>query len=165
MTPHPVTVYSHMTDLLLCYPLMWNVTLEYTATHFIVLSMTCRVIFRRPSIYLKKTLKSHAIQMAFSEKLYRKYPPCLKLRVSLFSIIHFIKIYTVAPPLRGHPVKKPTLLKRPLENVNLTINVLIMKRERYTFPGGGYIKPYLHRKTCPRYAGRSPTGACERRHT
>ena len=40
MTPHPVTVYRHGADLLLCYPLMWNVTLEYTATHFIVLGKT-----------------------------------------------------------------------------------------------------------------------------
>ena len=34
VTPNPVTVYSNMADLELCYPLMWNVTLEYTATHF-----------------------------------------------------------------------------------------------------------------------------------
>ena len=33
-TPHPVTVYRHGVDLSLCYPLMWNVTQEYTATHF-----------------------------------------------------------------------------------------------------------------------------------
>ena len=37
MTPHPVTVYRHGTDLSLCYTLMWNVTLEYTTTHFNVL--------------------------------------------------------------------------------------------------------------------------------
>ena len=30
MTPHPVTVYRHGADMLLCYPLMWNVTLEYS---------------------------------------------------------------------------------------------------------------------------------------
>ena len=40
MTPHPVTVYIHAADLSLCYPLMWNVTLEYTATHFNVLGET-----------------------------------------------------------------------------------------------------------------------------
>ena len=40
MTPHPVTVYRHGTDLLLCYPLMWKVTLEYTITHFTVLGKT-----------------------------------------------------------------------------------------------------------------------------
>ena len=40
MTPHPVTVYRHGADLSLCYPLMWNVTLEYTATHFNVLGET-----------------------------------------------------------------------------------------------------------------------------
>ena len=33
MTPHPVTAYRHRADLLY-YSLMWNVTLEYTATHF-----------------------------------------------------------------------------------------------------------------------------------
>ena len=40
MTPHPVTVYQHRANLSLCYPLMWNVTLEYTTTHFNVLSKT-----------------------------------------------------------------------------------------------------------------------------
>ena len=35
-TPHPVTVYRHMT-MSLCHPLMWNATLEYTTTHFNVL--------------------------------------------------------------------------------------------------------------------------------
>ena len=39
-TPHPVTVFRHGADLSLCYPLMWNVTLEYTATHFNVLGET-----------------------------------------------------------------------------------------------------------------------------
>ena len=40
MTPHPVTVYRNGADLTLCYPLMWNVTLEYTATHFNVVNQT-----------------------------------------------------------------------------------------------------------------------------
>ena len=40
MTPHPVTVYRHRPDLPLCYPLMWNITLEYTTTHFNVLGQT-----------------------------------------------------------------------------------------------------------------------------
>ena len=39
-TPHPVTVYRHRANLSLCYPSMWNVTLEYTATHFNVLGET-----------------------------------------------------------------------------------------------------------------------------
>ena len=39
-TPHPVTVYRHRADLSLCYPLMWNIALEYTATHFNVLGET-----------------------------------------------------------------------------------------------------------------------------
>ena len=37
MTPHPVTVYRYRANWSLCYPLMWNITLEYTATHFNVL--------------------------------------------------------------------------------------------------------------------------------
>ena len=39
-TSHPVTVYRHGANLSLCYPSMWNVTLEYTATHFNVLGET-----------------------------------------------------------------------------------------------------------------------------
>ena len=34
MTPHPVTVYRHTIGPSLCFPLVWNVTLEYTTTHF-----------------------------------------------------------------------------------------------------------------------------------
>ena len=40
MTSHPVTVYRHRANLSLCYPFMWNVTLEYTTTHFNVLGQT-----------------------------------------------------------------------------------------------------------------------------
>ena len=39
-TPHPVTVHRHGADLSLCYPLMWNVTLEYITTHFNILGET-----------------------------------------------------------------------------------------------------------------------------
>ena len=40
VTPHLVTVYRHRADLSLCYPLMWNVTLEATTTCFNVLGLT-----------------------------------------------------------------------------------------------------------------------------
>ena len=40
MTPQPVTAYRHGADLSLCYPLMWNVTLEYITTHFNVFGQT-----------------------------------------------------------------------------------------------------------------------------
>ena len=40
MAPHPITVCRHRADLSLCYLLMWNVTLEYTTTHFIILGQT-----------------------------------------------------------------------------------------------------------------------------
>ena len=35
------------------------------------------------------------------------------------------KHYTVEPLLRGHPEERPPPLERPLDNVNLNINVLI----------------------------------------
>ena len=38
--PHPVTVYIYSADLSLCYLLIWNITLAYTATHFYVLGKT-----------------------------------------------------------------------------------------------------------------------------
>ena len=37
---HPVTVHGCGADMWLCYPLMWNVTLEYTTAHFNVLGQT-----------------------------------------------------------------------------------------------------------------------------
>ena len=36
----PVSGYKHRADLSLCFPLMWNITLEYTTTHFNVLGQT-----------------------------------------------------------------------------------------------------------------------------
>ena len=35
------------------------------------------------------------------------------------------KLHTVEPLLRGHPDERPPPLERPLDHVNLTINVLI----------------------------------------
>ena len=40
ITPYPVTVYRHRADLSLCYPMIWNVTLEYKTTHFNVSGKT-----------------------------------------------------------------------------------------------------------------------------
>ena len=40
MAPHPITLYKHRADLPLHYPLIRNLTLEYTATHFNVLGQT-----------------------------------------------------------------------------------------------------------------------------
>ena len=40
MTPHHATVYRHRADLSLCYPLMWNVIMEYTTIHFNVFGKT-----------------------------------------------------------------------------------------------------------------------------
>ena len=42
----------------------------------------------------------------------------------IYSIIDH-RLYTVEPLLRGHPDERPTPLERPLDNVNLNINVLI----------------------------------------
>ena len=55
MTSHPVTVYRQGADLSLCYPLMWNVTLEYTATHFNVLGQT-RLGNPSPTFHTLQTL-------------------------------------------------------------------------------------------------------------
>ena len=54
MTPHPITVYRHRADLLLCYPLIWKVTLEYTATHFNVLGKNQHGNLSRPSTHTSK---------------------------------------------------------------------------------------------------------------
>ena len=54
MTPHPVTVYRHRADLSLCYPLMWNVTLEYTATQFNVFGKTRLGNPSRPSTHISE---------------------------------------------------------------------------------------------------------------
>ena len=68
-TPHPVTVYRHRADLSLCYPLMWNVTLEYTATHFNVLGET-RPGNPCPTFH---THQLDAVIVVNSRKLSRKY--------------------------------------------------------------------------------------------
>ena len=34
-------------------------------------------------------------------------------------------LYTAKPLLRGHPYKRPAPLERPLDNVNLNINLFI----------------------------------------
>ena len=39
LTPHPLTLDRHRADLL-CYPLMWNIKLEYTTFQFYVLGQT-----------------------------------------------------------------------------------------------------------------------------
>ena len=49
--PHPIIVYRHGADLSLCNPLMWNVTLEYTATHLMYCARSGQEIFPRPSTH------------------------------------------------------------------------------------------------------------------
>ena len=71
MAPHPVTVYRHGADLWLCYPLMWNVALKYTATHFNVLVRPDREILPRPSTHTSE--RDAVIKVIISWKLYRKY--------------------------------------------------------------------------------------------
>ena len=72
MTPHPVTVYRHGADLLLCYPLMWNITLEYTATHFNVLGETCPGN-PSPTFHTPANAQLDAVMVVNSLKLSRKY--------------------------------------------------------------------------------------------
>ena len=66
MTPHPVTVYRHGAELSLCYPLMWDITLEYTATHFNVLGQTRPGIFPRPSTHTSEVVVSQKLSRAAS---------------------------------------------------------------------------------------------------
>ena len=73
MLPHPVTVYRHRADLLLCYPLMWNVTLEFTATHFKVLGKT-RPGNPFPTFHTyHRSLNLYTDMVVVSRKLGRKY--------------------------------------------------------------------------------------------
>ena len=72
MTPHPVTVYRHGADLSLCYPLMWNVTLEYTATHFNVLGET-RPGNPSTTFHTPANAQLDAVMVVNSWKLSRKY--------------------------------------------------------------------------------------------
>ena len=71
-TPHPVTVYRHGADLSLCYPLMWNVTLEYTATHFNVLGET-RLGNPSTTFNTPANAQLDAVMVVNSRKLSRKY--------------------------------------------------------------------------------------------
>ena len=72
MTPYPVTVYRHGADLSLCYPLMWNVTLEYTATHFNVLGKI-RPGNPSPTLHTPANAQLDAVMVVNSQKLSRKY--------------------------------------------------------------------------------------------
>ena len=73
MTPHPVTVYSHGVDLSLCYQLMWNVTLEYTATHFNVLGETWPGKSFPNLPHTPANAQIDAVMVVNSRKLSRKY--------------------------------------------------------------------------------------------
>ena len=68
-THHPVTVYRHRADLS-CYPLMWNVTLEYTTTHFNVLGKTRP---GNPSPTFHTHQPNGDVMVVVSRKLSRKY--------------------------------------------------------------------------------------------
>ena len=69
MTPYR-TVYRHGADLSLCYLLMWNVTLEYTATHFNVLGETRP---GNPSPTFHTQQRTLNLMVVNSWKLSRKY--------------------------------------------------------------------------------------------
>ena len=72
-TPHPVTVYRQGANLSLCYPLMWYVTLEYTATHFNVLGET-RPGNPSPTFHThQRNAQLDAVTVVNSRKLSREY--------------------------------------------------------------------------------------------
>ena len=71
-TPHPVTVYRHGADLSLYHPLMWKVTLEYTATHFNVLGKI-RSGNPSPNFHTPANAQLYTGMVVVSRKLGRKY--------------------------------------------------------------------------------------------
>ena len=64
----PVTVYRHGADLLLCYPLMSNVTLEHISNHFNVLGQTLLGNPPQPSIHTANAQFCAAVVVAVSQK-------------------------------------------------------------------------------------------------
>ena len=72
MTSHPVTVYRHGADLSLCYPLVWNVTLKYTATHLNVFGLT-RPGNPSPTLHTPANAQFYAVMVVVSQKLSIKY--------------------------------------------------------------------------------------------
>ena len=72
MIPHPITVYRHGADLSLCYPVNWNVILEYTAAHLSLIKPH-REIIPRPSTHTPAIAQlCDAIIVVVSQKLGRK---------------------------------------------------------------------------------------------
>ena len=63
-------MYRHGADLSLCYPLMWNVTLKYTVTHFNVLGETRP---GNPYPHTPANAQLDAVMVVNSQKLNRKY--------------------------------------------------------------------------------------------
>ena len=51
------------------------------------------------------------------------------MKSACLSMLRYNKCNTVKPLLRGHPDERPAPLERPLDNVNLNINVLISTPE------------------------------------
>ena len=89
-TTHPVTIYRHMADLSLCNPLMWNVTLEYTATHFNVLGETQPGNPSRPSTHTPANVQFYdAVVVEVSRKLGRKYNTYRVLNLWCANPLHY----------------------------------------------------------------------------
>ena len=72
MIPHPVTVYRRRANLSLCYPLIWNVTLEYTTTHINVLVETRPGNLSQPSMHTSERSTDSDMVVA-CRKLSKKY--------------------------------------------------------------------------------------------
>ena len=73
MKPNPVTVYRQGADLSLCYPLMWNDTQEYTATHVNVLGETSTGKSFPDLPHTPANSQLDAVMVVNSWKLSRKY--------------------------------------------------------------------------------------------
>ena len=66
------TVYRHRADLLLRYPLMWNITLEYTTSNQCLGSDPTRKSFPDLSQTIANAQLYNAVMMVVSQKLSRR---------------------------------------------------------------------------------------------
>ena len=97
MAPHLVIVYRHGAHLLLCYLLMWNITLEYTATHFNVFGQT-RLGHPSPTFHTHQQTLNFIISIWW-----------LSVRISVESVTYPLSLETGTCGVRIHyAIPSPT---------------------------------------------------------
>ena len=77
-------------------------------------------------LYLKvKMLYNYKLIKHYNSHFFKRFSLCALNWCISNNVYPLIKMLTVEPLLRGHPDKRPPHRERPLDNVNLNINVLI----------------------------------------